>query len=155
MGRRKIAIEPITEERNRSVTFLKRKGRFFCKCVFDEMLTCLFSGFVQEGARVVGAMFGRGGRRGVWKQQEAVRVLLDRHAWDAVAIWKRRFADGSVEAQLANSEDSTRHRTNTRVQKTLEKARARQIMAMSRTASLPSTKARRLASRTSCNISHT
>ncbi|RPA86906.1 hypothetical protein BJ508DRAFT_301709 [Ascobolus immersus RN42] len=31
MGRRKIAIEPITEERNRSVTFLKRKAGLFKK----------------------------------------------------------------------------------------------------------------------------
>ncbi|CAN6665733.1 hypothetical protein TRVA0_037S00782 [Trichomonascus vanleenenianus] len=31
MGRRKIAIQPITDERNRSVTFLKRKGGLFKK----------------------------------------------------------------------------------------------------------------------------
>ncbi|EDO18617.1 hypothetical protein Kpol_1048p48 [Vanderwaltozyma polyspora DSM 70294] len=31
MGRRKIAIKPITEERNRSVTFIKRKGGLFKK----------------------------------------------------------------------------------------------------------------------------
>ncbi|ODQ79736.1 hypothetical protein BABINDRAFT_22977, partial [Babjeviella inositovora NRRL Y-12698] len=31
MGRRKIAIEPITDERNRTVTFVKRKAGLFKK----------------------------------------------------------------------------------------------------------------------------
>ncbi|KII86090.1 hypothetical protein PLICRDRAFT_115361 [Plicaturopsis crispa FD-325 SS-3] len=83
MGRRKIEIQPITHERNRSVTFLKRKNGLFKKAYELGVLCSVDVAVIIFGASHCNAFVcgvAKGGRRGTARSPcQVVSVLLEGH----------------------------------------------------------------------------
>ena len=85
MGRRKIEIRAIKDDRNRSVSVAFTLG---CAVLLTshQHVPQAERRSLQKGARVVGVVLSRRRCDYLWTQQEVVRVLLGRHSRDATEI---------------------------------------------------------------------